>query len=108
MAATTIEDLFRRHWPLVLGYLIRQTRDPHLAEEIAQETFVRATRAFLGWSGGTPAAWLLAIARNTLIDHARKHGRTVLVAEMPSGELRPVAGDERVRDALAQMPPRPR
>jgi DNA-directed RNA polymerase specialized sigma24 family protein len=69
VAEATIEDLFRAHWSLVLGFLVRQTRDVHLAEEIAQETFVRAARAFLGWRGGCPAAWLLTIARNTLVDH---------------------------------------
>ena len=107
MAGPTIEDLFRRHWPLVLGYLVRQTRDVHLAEEIAQETFVRATRAFLGWKGGSPAAWLLTIARNTLVDHVRKHGRVVVIADM--AEL-PVSDpeDERVHEALALLPERVR
>jgi hypothetical protein len=27
----------------------------------SQETFYRATRAFLGWRGESPVAWLLAI-----------------------------------------------
>src|SRR5690349_18630961 len=101
MAEATIEDLFRAHWRLVLGFLVRQTRDVHLAEEIAQETFVRATRAFLGWNGGSPAAWLLTIARNTLIDHVRKHGRSTPVADVaesfPSLQGSP---EESVRDTL--------
>lgn len=33
---------------------------------------MRATKAFLGWRGGRPEAWLLAIARNVLIDHRRR------------------------------------
>jgi len=33
---------------------------------------MRATKAFLGWRGGRPEAWLLAIARNVLIDHGRR------------------------------------
>ena len=108
MAAVTIEDLFRRHWPLVLGYLTRQTRDAHLAEEIAQETFVRATRAFLGYQDGSPAAWLLTIARHSLIDHVRKHGRTVVVAEMPEELSLGHLEDDGVRDALERLPDRPR
>jgi DNA-directed RNA polymerase specialized sigma24 family protein len=69
-----IEDLFRAHWPLVLGYLARRTGSAILAEELAQETFYRATRAFLGWRGGSPAGWLLAIARNVLVDRSpRQH-----------------------------------
>jgi RNA polymerase sigma-70 factor (ECF subfamily) len=62
---------------MILGYLSRRTGDPSLGEELAQETFYRATRAFLGWRGGAPAAWLLAIARNVLVDHARKGKRLV-------------------------------
>ncbi|GGM88582.1 hypothetical protein GCM10010106_39790 [Thermopolyspora flexuosa] len=44
------------------GYPLRRTRDPHLAEDLAQETFVKATRALLGRCGGSPAAWLLSRA----------------------------------------------
>ncbi len=69
-----MEELFRAHWRLVLGYLARRTGSTTVAEELAQETFYRATRAFLGWRGGSPAAWLLAIARNVLIDHTRRRG----------------------------------
>jgi RNA polymerase sigma factor (sigma-70 family) len=108
VAGATIEDLFRRYWPLVFGYLVRQTRDVALAEEVAQETFARATRAFLGWRGGSAAPWLLTIARNTLIDHVRKHGRTVVVAEPPSEAppLDPAVG--RVHDALDHLSERAR
>ena len=107
MADATIEDLFRRHWPLVLGYLVRQTRDVHLAEEIAQETFTKATRALLGWQGGSPAAWLLTIARNTHIDHVRKHGRVVVVVEIPDLPTSDPSG-ERVHEVLALLPERVR
>jgi DNA-directed RNA polymerase specialized sigma24 family protein len=64
-----MEELFRAHWRLVVGYLARRTGSTTVGEELAQETFYCATRAFLGWRGGSPAAWLLAIARNVLIDH---------------------------------------
>ncbi|MEU7741762.1 sigma factor [Nonomuraea sp. NPDC049158] len=43
--------MYREHWALVCGFLLRRTRDPHLAEDLAQETFVKATRALLGWRG---------------------------------------------------------
>lgn len=48
---------------MVRGYLLRRIHDPHLAEDLAQETFVKATRALLGWRGESPVAWLLSIAR---------------------------------------------
>ncbi|MEU6785439.1 sigma factor [Nonomuraea angiospora] len=47
--------MYREHWPLVCGFLLRRTRDPHLAEDLAQETFIKATRALLGWRGENAA-----------------------------------------------------
>lgn len=72
-----MEEMFREHWSLVLGYLTTRVRDRSLAEELAAETFYRATRAFLGWRGESPPAWLLAIARNVLIDAVPPYGSLV-------------------------------
>ena len=102
--ATSMEDLFRAHWGLVCGYLTRRTGDASLAEELAQETFYRATRAFLGWRGGPPAAWLLAIARNALIDAARKGARLVPLEEVPE-DAPSMDQPMEIRDALTRLPP---
>jgi RNA polymerase sigma factor (sigma-70 family) len=40
------------------------TRDPVLSEDIVQDSFVRAFRAFAQFRGGSPRAWLFAIVRN--------------------------------------------
>ena len=39
-------------------------RDPVVAEDIAQDAFLRAFRAFDGYRGGDPKAWILTIVRN--------------------------------------------
>ena len=106
--AAGIEQLFRAHWPLVLGYLRRRTGDAALAEELAQETFYRATRAFLGWRRGSAAAWLLAIARNVLVDEARP-GRSLVplpddLAQVPESHEARIT----VADALARLSPHDR
>jgi RNA polymerase sigma factor (sigma-70 family) len=106
VGTTSIETLFRAHWGLVSGYLQRRTGDRALAEDLAQETFLRATRAFLGWRGGRPEAWLLTIARNVLIDHVRTGKPTVqideeLVAGNPGADP---ASNAAVRDALRRIP----
>jgi len=106
--ATTIEEMFESHWGLVCGYLTRRTADPSLAEELAQETFYRATRAFLGWRGGQPSAWLLAIARNVLIDETRKGRRLVPLEDSLAGETGLEEESVQVRAALAQLPATPR
>ena len=52
-------------------------RNPADAEDLVQETFVRALRAWGGFAGGADLrAWLLRILRNTFLDrerHARRH-----------------------------------
>jgi RNA polymerase sigma factor (sigma-70 family) len=99
-----LEDLFRSHWGLVRGYLLRRTGDPAAAEELAQETFYRATRAFLGWRGGSPAAWLLSIARNVLIDEIRR-GRTILPLPDTLVDSRAEREDAlEVREVLEELP----
>jgi RNA polymerase sigma factor (sigma-70 family) len=40
------------------------TRDPHLSEDVVQDSALRAFRAFGQYRGGSPRAWLFAIVRN--------------------------------------------
>ena len=40
------------------------TRDPTLSEDVVQDAFVRAYRAFGDFRGGSAKAWLFAIVRN--------------------------------------------
>jgi RNA polymerase sigma factor (sigma-70 family) len=101
--AAGLEDLFRAHWKLVHGYLTRRTGDSVLAEELAQETFYRATRAFLGWRGGSPSAWLLSIGRNVLIDEVRRGRRLVPLPESLVDPSDPYE-ENVVSEVLEQMP----
>lgn len=67
-----MEELYRAHASTVFAFLLGLTRDRDRAEDLMQETFVRASRALGGYRGGSPQAWLLAIARTTFLDHARR------------------------------------
>ena len=98
-----LDDLFRAHWPLVNGYLARRTGDAVLAEELAQETFYRATRAFLGWRGGSAVAWLLAIARHVLVDEVRRGRRLIPLPDSLVADIEPGRGDDVTR-VLASLP----
>ena len=63
-------------------------RDPTTAEDIVQEAFLRAFRAFPTYRGGPPKAWLFAIVRNCFLTWAgADRGRNeILVAEAdPAG-----------------------
>ena len=106
-AIAGIEDLYRAHARLVYGYLLRRTRDQHLAADLLQDTFVTATRAFLGWSGGSAEGWLLAIARSRLVDHARRQR-----AELPlpteddvGAPLLPAHDAVEIEDVMSRLKP---
>lgn len=89
----------------MLAFLTSLCRDPEWAEDLAQETFVRAMRAIGGYRGGSPRAWLLAIARTTFLDALRK--RTPEPAEhLPEQASHDpdVVEVDTVRRALARLP----
>lgn len=66
---------YRRHERLVLGWLVRQSRDPSLAADLAAETFAAAylTSARFDPDHAPAPAWLLGIARNKLRSTRRRH-----------------------------------
>ena len=47
------------------------TRDAGAAEDLVQDAYLRAFRAFSGYRGGDPKAWLFAILRTTFLDGLR-------------------------------------
>jgi RNA polymerase sigma-70 factor (ECF subfamily) len=65
-------------------------RNDHDAEDIVQESFVKAFVALDDFRGGDPRAWLLAIVRNTAIGMLRR--RRSDPAAMPA-ERAPEAAD---------------
>lgn len=62
-------DAFRRYvvpqLPVLLRVARRVTGDPADAEDLVQETLIRAYRAIERFDGRHPRAWLLTILRNT-------------------------------------------
>jgi RNA polymerase sigma factor (sigma-70 family) len=78
-ADVSIGTLFDEHASMVLAICRYQTRDPHSAEDAAQETFLSAHRSLLGGTRPRdPAAWLATIARN----ECRRTWRTVHTSEL--------------------------
>lgn len=67
-----IERLFREFHSPIVRYLTRQLNDADLAEELAQETFVRALRH---GPVTNERAWLFAVATNLIRDTIRRNTR---------------------------------
>ena len=109
----------RRFQARVYGVVITIVRDPGTAEDVAQETFVRAWRHAGTYDPrrGRVPTWLLTIARNAAIDAMRVRRVEPLDPEVVAGRLQQAGGaggsvdeaappDEReqVRSALAELP----
>jgi RNA polymerase sigma-70 factor (ECF subfamily) len=73
---TAFEELVRRTGRLVFARLYLETGDRHRAEDLTQETFLRAYRAVakLKDPGGF-RPWLLAVAHSVLLDAAKRDAR---------------------------------
>ena len=74
----------RRLYRVALGYL----RDPDLALDVVQETFVKAYQNAARWDRGAEVApWLMRIAVNQAIDQYRRNRRRSAAEEpLPEGD----------------------
>jgi RNA polymerase sigma-70 factor (ECF subfamily) len=75
-----LKDRFEREvlpiLPNLYGAALRLTRNPQDAEDLVQETFLRAYRGFAGFQEGTNLrAWMYRILTNTFINTYRKKQR---------------------------------
>jgi RNA polymerase sigma-70 factor (ECF subfamily) len=79
-------EMVRRYERAVFGVIVRVVRNPSRAEELAQDTFVKAFRALHTYDVNRKfSAWLLTIAHHTAIDEVRKYAieATELDPQMP-------------------------
>ena len=88
--------LLQRYERPVFNVIARLVHDPGVAEELAQETFLKAFRrldTFDQRRGFSP--WLLRIAHNTAIDALRRRGpQTRDIDAGPGGDARVVASSD--------------
>jgi RNA polymerase sigma-70 factor (ECF subfamily) len=93
--ADLLRTLHDQHARAVWGYVVRLTNDAARADDVVQETLLRAWRhpQVLDQSQGSARAWLLTVARRIVIDDWRARGRRaeVITDELPE---RSVGGDQ--------------
>jgi RNA polymerase sigma-70 factor (ECF subfamily) len=115
-ASRSLEERFESeampHMRQLYGTAYRLTRNAADAEDLVQETFLRAYRAFASYTPGTNArAWLYTILYRVRADHYRRVSRSPRTVEM-IGEGPAVAapqealagGQEEIARALAGLP----
>jgi len=79
------ERLFRDYHAMLVRYLTRRLGDRDWAEEVAQETFVRALRQE---SIENERSWVFAVANNLVRDDARRASRQRRHLELMVAEAR--------------------
>jgi RNA polymerase sigma-70 factor (ECF subfamily) len=68
-------------------------KDPHDAEDVLQEAYLRAFRYFESFSGGDARTWLLAIVRNTFHTYRERHPSRAAEDEVDPADLAVDGGD---------------
>lgn len=98
--ASEFIDIYEEHIWRIYGFLAYRLRDRSDAEDLTQLTFERAYKAWGRFDPEKASAgtWLLAIARNALIDYGRRnrngHVSSISAGEVDEAELPTSAGPE--------------
>ena len=103
-----LEVLWLRHGETVHRLCARLVA-PDAADDLVQETFLRALRYRSSWRGnGSVAGWLLRIARNACNDHRtreRKEQAAVTEWQEPGTQLQADRRADLLATALERLPP---
>lgn len=101
-----LETLYRENGPDLLAYFRRRPSLNAAAEDLLQDTFVRAFKQLERVkASSSPRAYLFGIARNVGLDALRKHPVTEEFADQaPSAEQPPNPRLETMRNAMATLP----
>lgn len=109
----SLARLLHDNYEMVFRYLIKYTMDRNTAEELVQETMVRAIEKFELYEPGKAkfSTWLIAVAQNIFLDSLRKKKREqkYLHEELQFEDLYDIPAEhdeelERVLEALARLP----
>ena len=93
-----MDDIYRTYERLVYQFLYIRTQDAEWAQELMQETFLRAVTSVSRYDGSCKlSVWLCQIAKHILYQELRKKNRTIQV------ELDESISDSRQEDAIHQV-----
>lgn len=108
------EWVLRTYRGTIYAFIRRKGFTPEEADDLTQETLIRAYSHLAGFRGACLDAWLYRIAANVAVDHVRKRRVATVpldsVALMDDGEedvlcrLNRAARRERVLAIIAQLP----
>ena len=91
--APSWDDIVRMHSVRVYRLAYRLTGNPHDAEDLTQEVFVRVFRSLASYTPGTFEGWLHRITTNLFLDSARRRQRIRFEGLGQDAEGRLAGGD---------------
>jgi RNA polymerase sigma-70 factor (ECF subfamily) len=113
---SAFEEIVRRHQRRVYGVALRIVRSHDVADDVAQETFLRAWRSLDRFELGRPfGPWVRRIAANLAVNHVRSpearedplpegHGETPAPGADPLGALLDAEARRVLDEAVCALP----
>lgn len=84
MMKARFEKLYQTYRDTVYSYLYYMCREEELAQDLAQETFLKIFQGMRRFRGEcSEKTWCLTVARNTFLSYARKKQPLLLLEELP-------------------------
>lgn len=115
--SNAFSEIVARYQDRIYRFLVRLTRSPDAAQDLTQDTFLRAYQSLARWRPDAQfKTWLFQIARNLAFDRLRREKRVVFVELEEDFPLQedPAAGPDTLLEtaqryrlletALAQLP----
>ena len=110
------DELIRLYYDYVFGFLLKNTADEILSEDLTQETFLKMIRSIEKYDPGGSASfgtWLITLAKNCYIDYLRRNRiRLEDIDSLPVEDERNVADEverklqyEQIMEAMETLPP---
>ncbi|HZS86817.1 MAG TPA: RNA polymerase sigma factor [Chloroflexota bacterium] len=93
----SFDDIFARYQSAIYGYILNMVGNVEQAQDLTQDTFIKAYKALPGTQDLVLPAWLYRIATNTALD-ALRHRRRLTWLPFGPGE------DEAIPDSEPDLP----
>ena len=86
MTTGNMHDWLNQHGDFLYRFALSRLRDPHLAEDVVQETFLAAIKSPSFAEQSAPRTWLTGILKHKIIDVMRKIVREIAASDLMSEE----------------------
>lgn len=86
MKNISVHDWLTEHSDYLYRFALARLRDPHLAEDVVQETFMAAIKSPSFAQQSSPRTWLTGILKHKIIDVMRKNIREVSATDLMHDE----------------------